>query len=108
RVQMRTEIKRLHQRVATTIVYVTHDQVEAMTLADRVVVLRSGRIEQIGTPDEVYNRPVSTFVAGFIGSPAMNFVRGRVGSGGSTLTLEGDPAATALPLTVEATPERAA
>jgi multiple sugar transport system ATP-binding protein len=103
RVQMRTEIKRLHQRVATTIVYVTHDQVEAMTLADRVVVLRSGRIEQIGTPDEVYNRPVSTFVAGFIGSPAMNFVRGRVSSGGSTLTLEGDPAATALPIAGEAT-----
>jgi multiple sugar transport system ATP-binding protein len=98
RVQMRTEIKRLHQRVATTIIYVTHDQVEAMTLADRVVVLRSGRIEQVGTPDEVYNRPASTFVAGFIGSPAMNFVRGRVGDTGSSLTLDGDPAMTALPL----------
>ena len=98
RVQMRTEIKRLHQRVATTIIYVTHDQVEAMTLADRVVVLRSGEIEQVGTPDDVYNRPASMFVAGFIGSPAMNFVRGRVGGAGSALTLDGDPAATPLPL----------
>jgi multiple sugar transport system ATP-binding protein len=98
RVQMRTEIKRLHQRVATTIVYVTHDQVEAMTLADRVVVLRGGRIEQVGTPDEVYNRPASTFVAGFIGSPAMNFVGGKISGGGTTLMLDGDPAATVLPL----------
>src|SRR5213082_2028102 len=74
RVQMRTEIKRVHQKVTTTTVYVTHDQVEAMTLADRVVVMNNGRIEQIGTPHEVYHRPTTRFVAGFIGSPAMNFM----------------------------------
>jgi multiple sugar transport system ATP-binding protein len=74
RVQMRTEIKRVHQKVKTTTVYVTHDQVEAMTLADRVVVMNNGRIEQIGTPQELYHHPTTRFVAGFIGSPAMNFV----------------------------------
>jgi ABC-type sugar transport system ATPase subunit len=79
RVQMRTEMKKLHKRVATTMIYVTHDQVEAMTLADRVVVMREGRVEQIGTPDEVYNRPASTFVAGFIGAPTMNLIRARIG-----------------------------
>jgi multiple sugar transport system ATP-binding protein len=74
RVQMRTEIKRVHQKVRTTTVYVTHDQVEAMTLADRVVVMNRGLIEQIGAPNELYHAPVTRFVAGFIGSPAMNFV----------------------------------
>ncbi len=74
RVQMRTEIKRVHQKVKTTTVYVTHDQVEAMTLADRVVVMNNGRIEQIGTPQELYHKPKTRFVAGFIGSPAMNFI----------------------------------
>jgi multiple sugar transport system ATP-binding protein len=74
RVQMRTEIKRVHQKVKTTTVYVTHDQVEAMTLADRVVVMNNGRIEQIGTPQELYHEPRTRFVAGFIGSPAMNFI----------------------------------
>jgi multiple sugar transport system ATP-binding protein len=74
RVQMRTEIKRLHQRVSTTVVYVTHDQVEAMTLADRIVIMRDGLIEQVGTPDEIYNAPASTYVAGFIGSPTMNLL----------------------------------
>src|SRR5712691_4006272 len=74
RVQMRTEIKKVHQKVTTTTVYVTHDQIEAMTLADRVVVMNAGRIEQIGTPHEVYHRPMTRFVAGFIGSPAMNFM----------------------------------
>ena len=78
RVQMRTEIKKLHRRVATTIVSVTHDQVEAMTLADRIVVMRGGVIEQVGTPEEVYNRPASMFVGGFIGSPMMNFVPCRI------------------------------
>ncbi len=72
--QMRTEIKRIHQRVRTTTVYVTHDQVEAMTLADRVVVMNAGEIEQIGTPGELYHAPRTRFVAGFIGSPAMNFI----------------------------------
>jgi multiple sugar transport system ATP-binding protein len=79
--QVRTEIKRLHQQIGTTIVYVTHDQVEAMTLADRIVILRGGVIEQVGTPDEVYNSPASVFVGGFVGSPAMNFVKARVKSG---------------------------
>ncbi|MAG01525.1 MAG: sugar ABC transporter ATP-binding protein [Acidiferrobacteraceae bacterium] len=74
RVEMRTEIKKLHQRLGTTIVYVTHDQVEAMTLADRIVILKEGEIQQIGTPFEIYNNPVSRFVADFMGSPAMNFV----------------------------------
>jgi multiple sugar transport system ATP-binding protein len=74
RVQMRTEIKKVHQQVRTTTVYVTHDQVEAMTLADRVVVMNGGRIEQIGTPHELYHAPRTRFVAGFIGSPAMNFI----------------------------------
>ncbi|WP_136067770.1 ABC transporter ATP-binding protein [Modicisalibacter radicis] len=75
RVEMRTEIKKLHQRLGTTIVYVTHDQIEAMTLADRIAVMRDGRILQLGTPDEVYNDPADIFVAGFMGSPSMNFIR---------------------------------
>ena len=79
--QMRAEIKKLHQKVKTTVVYVTHDQVEAMTLADRIVVMRDGHIEQVGTPMEVFNHPVSTFVATFIGSPPMNLLPGTVKSG---------------------------
>jgi multiple sugar transport system ATP-binding protein len=78
RVQMRIEIKKVHQKVRTTTVYVTHDQVEAMTLADRVVVMNHGRIEQIGTPNDLYHSPTTRFVAGFIGSPAMNFVPCRL------------------------------
>ncbi len=76
--QMRAEIKKLHQKVRTTIVYVTHDQVEAMTLADRIVVMKDGRIEQVGTPMEVFNNPVNTFVATFIGSPPMNLLPGTI------------------------------
>jgi multiple sugar transport system ATP-binding protein len=79
--QVRTEIKRLHQAIGTTIIYVTHDQVEAMTLADRIVILKGGEIEQVGTPDEVYNNPASVFVGGFIGSPAMNFAKGTIRGG---------------------------
>src|SRR5213078_4970859 len=78
RVHMRTEIKKVHQKVRTTTVYVTHDQVEAMTLADRVVVMNHGCIEQIGTPNDLYHNPATRFVAGFIGSPAMNFVPCRL------------------------------
>lgn len=74
RVQMRTEIKKLHQKVKTTVVYVTHDQIEAMTLADRIVVMKDGYIEQVGTPMDVFNHPVNTFVASFIGSPPMNLL----------------------------------
>ncbi|SDL02501.1 carbohydrate ABC transporter ATP-binding protein, CUT1 family (TC 3.A.1.1.-) [Modicisalibacter muralis] len=81
RVEMRTEIKKLHQRLGTTIVYVTHDQIEAMTLADRIAVMRDGRILQLGTPEEVYNDPVDMFVAGFMGSPSMNFVPAMLDAG---------------------------
>jgi len=85
RVQMRIEIKRVHQKVRTTTVYVTHDQVEAMTLADRVVVMNRGRIEQIGTPNDLYHAPKTRFVAGFIGSPAMNFLPCRLEDAGGAL-----------------------
>ncbi|MCZ8313820.1 sn-glycerol-3-phosphate ABC transporter ATP-binding protein UgpC [Phreatobacter sp.] len=91
RVQMRTEIKKVHLKVRTTTVYVTHDQVEAMTLADRVVVMNNGRIEQIGPPNELYHHPRTRFVAGFIGSPAMNFIPARLTetSGALVLHLDG-------------------
>ncbi|RUT28367.1 ATP-binding cassette domain-containing protein [Arsenicitalea aurantiaca] len=91
RVQMRAEIKSLHQRLATTTIYVTHDQVEAMTMADKIVVMRDGRVEQMGSPLELYDEPDNIFVAGFIGSPAMNFLEGRcvdrqfVTTGGTSL-----------------------
>ncbi|MGC9369908.1 MAG: ABC transporter ATP-binding protein [Paracoccaceae bacterium] len=77
RVVMRTEIKALHQRLKTTSVYVTHDQIEAMTMADRIVVMNAGRVEQIGAPLELYDSPANLFVAGFLGSPSMNFIKGR-------------------------------
>jgi len=83
RVQMRTEIKALHQRLKVTSIYVTHDQIEAMTMADKIVVLKDGRVEQIGAPLELYDRPQNTFVAGFIGSPAMNFLRGKLNGDGT-------------------------
>jgi multiple sugar transport system ATP-binding protein len=79
RVQMRTEIKELHQRLKTTTVYVTHDQIEAMTMADKIVVMHDGLVEQIGAPLDLYDRPDNLFVAGFIGSPAMNLLRGQIG-----------------------------
>jgi len=87
RVQMRIEIKKVHQKVRTTTVYVTHDQVEAMTLADRVVVMNRGRIEQIGTPNDLYHSPATRFVAGFIGSPAMNFLPCRLEDVGGKLKI---------------------
>ncbi|WJI40148.1 ABC transporter ATP-binding protein [Mesorhizobium opportunistum] len=82
RVQMRTEIKELHQRLKTTTIYVTHDQIEAMTMADKIVVMRDGRIEQVGAPLELFDRPANLFVAGFIGSPSMNLLNGVVRKGG--------------------------
>ncbi len=85
RVQMRTEIKELHQRLKTTTVYVTHDQIEAMTMADKIVVMHDGIVEQIGTPLELYDNPANQFVAGFIGSPAMNFLHGTVRVNGSAI-----------------------
>jgi sn-glycerol 3-phosphate transport system ATP-binding protein len=98
RVSMRGEIKRLQRRLGTTSIYVTHDQLEAMTLADRLVVLNGGRIEQIGSPLEVYHAPASTFVASFIGSPAMNLVAGeihgnRLAIGPALIDLAGAPPA---------------
>jgi multiple sugar transport system ATP-binding protein len=101
RVAMRTEIKELHQRLKTTTVYVTHDQIEAMTMADKIVVMHDGVVEQIGAPLELYDRPDNLFVAGFIGSPAMNFLKGTVrvngaaefhGPRGVTLPLATSPA----------------
>ncbi|TYL49215.1 ABC transporter ATP-binding protein [Marinomonas sp. IMCC 4694] len=74
RVEMRTEIKKLHQKLGTTIVYVTHDQIEAMTLADRIAVMKDGEVQQLGSPQEIYDNPANLFVAGFMGSPAMNFI----------------------------------
>jgi multiple sugar transport system ATP-binding protein len=83
RVAMRTEIKELHQRLKTTTVYVTHDQIEAMTMADKIVVMHDGRVEQMGAPLDLYDRPANLFVAGFIGSPAMNMLPGKVAVNGT-------------------------
>ena len=116
RVQMRTEIKELHQRLEATIVYVTHDQIEAMTMADKIVVLHDGAVEQIGAPLDLYDRPRNVFVAGFIGSPAMNFMNGRmardngvavfVGEGGARLAIGGNVAdGDGRPVTVGVRPE---
>ena len=89
RVQMRAEIRKLHRQLGTTSVFVTHDQAEAMTLADRLVVMRAGKVEQVGTPAEVYGRPASRFVAGFIGSPPMNLIEGAIDTDGAfTPTLQ--------------------
>ncbi len=88
RVAMRTEIKELHQRLKTTSIYVTHDQIEAMTMADQIVVMHDGRIEQTGTPLELYDHPANQFVAGFIGSPSMNFISGTQ-QGGALVTASG-------------------
>jgi multiple sugar transport system ATP-binding protein len=99
RVAMRTEIKELHQRLKTTTVYVTHDQIEAMTMADKIVVMHDGLVEQMGAPLQLYDKPDNLFVAGFIGSPAMNFLKGRIEGGafvsatGDRLPLPGAPAA---------------
>jgi multiple sugar transport system ATP-binding protein len=106
RVQMRAELKRFHLELHATVIYVTHDQLEAVTMADRIAVMHLGVLQQYGTPDEIYNEPVNTFVAGFIGSPAMNLLRGQVttvngetaiaGEGGWALALEPGPAHRAL------------
>ena len=97
RVQMRTEIKELHQRLKTTAIYVTHDQIEAMTMADRIVVMQHGVVEQLGAPLELYDRPANLFVAGFIGSPSMNFIDARVaGNNGRPVAMAAN--GTALPL----------
>jgi multiple sugar transport system ATP-binding protein len=90
RVQMRVELKKLHERLGTTAIYVTHDQVEAMTLGDRVVVMRDGRVQQVGDPMELYNEPANRFVAGFIGSPAMNFAAVRIVAENGSLWAESE------------------
>jgi multiple sugar transport system ATP-binding protein len=100
RVAMRTEIKELHQRLKTTTVYVTHDQIEAMTMADKIVVMHDGLVEQVGRPLELYDRPANRFVAGFIGSPAMNFLEGTVRTNG-TRRVE-TASGTSLPLAASA------
>jgi sn-glycerol 3-phosphate transport system ATP-binding protein len=112
RVQMRAEIRRLHQRLGTTSIFVTHDQVEAMTLADRLVVMNAGRVEQLGTPSEVYAEPATRFVASFLGSPPMNLIDGRIEQGrfiagsGSVLALPPELAAGADgPATLGVRPE---
>jgi multiple sugar transport system ATP-binding protein len=97
RVQMRVELSRLHRELQTTMIYVTHDQVEAMTLANRIVVLSAGRIEQVGTPMELYHRPVNRFVAGFIGSPKMNFIDGVLHGQGQVRLSDG----TVVPVTAD-------
>jgi multiple sugar transport system ATP-binding protein len=96
RVQMRTEIKELHQRLRTTTVYVTHDQIEAMTMADKIVVMHNGLVEQIGAPLDLYDRPDNLFVAGFIGSPAMNMLNGHIRANGG-VSFEG-PGGVRFPL----------
>jgi len=98
RVEMRAEIKRLHQLSGITSVYVTHDQVEAMTLGSRIAVMKDGVLQQLGTPDEIYNQPANTYVAGFIGSPTMNLVTGRVAQQGAQLEIAGASLAIAPPL----------
>lgn len=85
RVQMRAEIRKLHQRIQTTFIYVTHDQTEAMTMGDRIVVMKDGLVQQVDTPQQVYNHPRNMFVAGFIGSPAMNFIKGELVEEGSSI-----------------------
>jgi multiple sugar transport system ATP-binding protein len=99
RVELRRELKLLHQALGSTMIYVTHDQVEAMTLATRIVVMRAGRIQQIGAPDDVYRRPANLFVAGFLGAPAMNVIRGALDAGGvfSAGALALDVSAAGLP-----------
>ncbi|MBB4226414.1 ABC transporter ATP-binding protein [Rhizobium mongolense] len=97
RVTMRVEIKELHQRLKTTTIYVTHDQIEAMTMADKIVVMRDGRVEQIGAPLDLYDRPANVFVAGFIGSPSMNFVPGRLSMESGRLAFVSDKG-TVLPV----------
>src|SRR5450432_4648864 len=97
RVQMRVELKKLHLRLGTTAIYVTHDQVEAMTLGDRVVVMRDGVVQQVGEPLELYNQPANKFVAGFIGSPAMNFANVTLADGNGKVTAEAEGLKISLP-----------
>ncbi|HBP72630.1 MAG TPA: ABC transporter ATP-binding protein, partial [Alphaproteobacteria bacterium] len=101
RADLRVELKQLHRQLKNTMIYVTHDQVEAMTLADRIAIMRDGSIQQLAKPDEIYNRPVNRYVADFIGSPSMNFMQGSIGAkgltiGDVTLSIDGYKSATKL------------
>jgi len=100
RVEMRAEIKRLHLASGITSVYVTHDQIEAMTLGSRIAVMKDGILQQIGTPDDIYRRPANTYVAGFIGSPTMNFITGQASAAGADATFAFDGGTLALPCPV--------
>ncbi len=103
--ELRLEIKRLHMELgSTTMIYVTHDQIEAMTLADRIAVMKDREIQQLGAPDELYHRPANLFVAGFVGSPKMNFLEGRIAAGASGLMFENDTVSLSLPDDVCAAP----
>src|SRR4029077_19749534 len=95
RMETRTELKRLHQMLKTTVVYVTHDQIEAMTLATRIAVMRDGKIEQLGTPEEVYNSPATLYVAGFVGAPPMNML--NVAVTGDRLSVDGSQVGLPIP-----------
>ena len=99
RTHMRTEILKLHELLHTTVVYVTHDQIEAMTMGTRIVVMRNGRIQQVGSPDEIYDAPVNQFVAGFFGSPPMNFITGTVAKDDRGLSFHSGPLSIPLPAT---------
>ena len=101
RVEMRAEIKLMHQRTGTTIVYVTHDQIEAMTLGDRIAVMKDGVVQQFGNPQQLYDRPDNLFVAGFIGSPAMNFLRGKLAAAGAGTVFELEHAGQTTPLPLD-------
>ncbi len=111
RVQMRAEIRSLHKRIGVTSIYVTHDQIEAMTMADRIVVMRAGKVEQVGPPLELYQRPINTFVATFIGSPAMNLIEGELGGNvftaksGETILLHAAGPADKMPVLLGLRPE---
>ncbi len=106
RVQMRTEIRQLHQRLTTTTIYVTHDQIEAMTMADRIVVMNNGNVEQIGTPLDLYDRPTNVFVAGFIGSPGMNMLHGRISADAPAVFESEGGGRLPLPEGIDAGPDR--
>jgi multiple sugar transport system ATP-binding protein len=103
RMEMRTELKRLHQMLKTTVVYVTHDQIEAMTLATRIAVMKDGRIEQLGTPAEIYDRPATLYVATFVGAPPMNLLQATVDNG--ALAIDGSDCRVALPAALTSVPE---
>jgi multiple sugar transport system ATP-binding protein len=103
RVQMRIEIAKIHRKLKTTIIYVTHDQIEAMTMASRIVVLNAGKIEQVGAPLELYHNPVNSFVAGFIGSPKMNFLPGKLVSAEARLAKVALPDGSKVSVAVDAT-----